>query len=75
MTYRLSYDDHAPVSVRKWRNRDSQRTEIFPTEGEAFKRARQLLDDGDHQGVVLCDNAGNSLGGIRLQLKLGMFAE
>jgi hypothetical protein len=75
MTYRLSYDDRVPVSVKKWRNRNSPRTEIFPTEQQALKRARQLLDDGDHQSIVLCDHAGNTLAGIRLQLKLGMFAE
>ena len=75
MTYRLSYDERVPLSVKKWRNRNTPRTEIYPTEGEALKRARQLLDDGDHQGIVLCDNAGNTLGGIRLQLRLGMFAE
>lgn len=75
MTYRLSYDDGVPVSIKKWRNEEIPRTEIFQTEDEALKRARQLLDDGEHHAVVLCDGSGNTLGGIRLQLKLGMFAE
>lgn len=75
MTYRLSYDDGVPISIKKWRNEEISRTEIFQTEDEALKRARQLLDDGEHHVVVLCDSSGNTLGGIRLQLKLGMFAE
>jgi hypothetical protein len=75
MTYRLSYDDGLPVSVKKWRNEDIPRTELFATEQEALKRARQLVGDGDHRTVVLHDNSGNTLGGIRLLLKLGMFAE
>jgi hypothetical protein len=32
--------------------------------------ARQLLDDGDHHTVSLCDSSGNVLTGIRLQLRL-----
>jgi hypothetical protein len=47
------------------------RTEYFRTEYEALKRARQLLEDGDHHAVSLCDSAGGVLAGIRLQLKLG----
>ena len=43
MTYRLSYDDGLPVSVKKWRNEDIPRTELFATEQEALKRARQAL--------------------------------
>jgi hypothetical protein len=37
-----------------------------------FRGARQLLEDGDHHAVSLCDNSGSVLAGIRLQLKLGM---
>jgi hypothetical protein len=76
MTYRISYDDGVPISVKKWRNEeDIARTETYETEREALKRARELLDDGDHGAVVLCDGRGNTLGGIRLQLKLGIFSE
>ena len=75
MTYRLSFDDRIPISVKKWRNEEISRTETFPTEHEALKRARQLLEDGDHHAVMLSDSSGNVLGGIRLQLKLGIFAE
>jgi hypothetical protein len=75
MTYRIWYDDGVPISVKKWRNEDIARTETYETERAALKRARELLDDGDHHAVVLCDDCGNTLGGIRLQLKLGIFAE
>ena len=75
MTYQLSYDDGVPISVKKWRNEGTVRTETFGTEREALKRAGQLLDDGDHHAVEICDSSGNTLGGIRLQLKLGFFAE
>jgi hypothetical protein len=47
------------------------RTEYFRTEYEALQRARQLLDDGDHHAVTLCDSSGSILAGILLQLKLG----
>lgn len=48
-----------------------KRTEYFRTEYEAPQRARQLLEDGDHNAVTLCDSSGNVLTGILLQLKLG----
>jgi hypothetical protein len=47
------------------------RTEYFRTEYEALQRARQLLEDGDHHAVSLCDSSGGVLAGIRLQLRLG----
>ncbi|HEU0155643.1 MAG TPA: hypothetical protein VFQ82_06195 [Stellaceae bacterium] len=75
MAYKISYQDAVPVSVQKWRNEDAARTETYRTEGEALWRARELIDAGDHQRVVVSDASGNALGGIRLQLKLGLFAE
>jgi len=47
------------------------RTEYFRTEHEALKRARELIEGGDHHAVSLCDNSGRVMAGIRLQLKLG----
>jgi hypothetical protein len=38
---------------------------------EALNKARQLLDDGDHYAVSLCDSSGRVVAGILLQLKLG----
>jgi hypothetical protein len=75
MTYKISYQDEVPISVRKWRNDEAARTETFGSEAEALRRARELIDDGEHQRVVVSDASGNALGGIRLQLKLGLFGE
>ena len=70
MTYRLSYEDGL---VTRTRGREGvQRIEYFRTEFEAFKRARRLLEDGDHHAVAVHDSSGSVLAGIRLQLKLGL---
>ncbi len=37
-------------------------------------RARELLDDINCESLVLSDNHGERVAGIRLQLKLGMTA-
>jgi hypothetical protein len=75
MSYHISYDDGTPISVRHWRGQRGSRTESFASEAAALKRARQLLDAGDHHGIVVSDEAGNNLGGVRLQLKLGYTPE
>ena len=54
---------------------DAVEVEEFSTEYEAFGRARELLEDGDHGGVSVRDSSGNVLCGVRLQLKLGFFGE
>ena len=74
MPYSISYEATTPA-VRHRCNREAARTEIFRTEADALKRARQLLDEGDHHAVVLCDTEGGTLAGIRLQLRLGFSAE
>ena len=65
MTYRVSYDNGM---VRE----AVRRTEYYGTEFEALRRARQLLEDGDHHGIALHDGSGGVLTGIRLELRLGM---
>ena len=75
MTYRISYDDKAPVSMRNRRGEDAVRTETFETEQEALSRARELIEEGDYHAVAVCGDSGEALGGIRLQLKLGFTAE
>src|SRR6266404_6095126 len=75
MAYQISYNDEMPISVKKWRNQDAARIETFRTEHEALTRARELIDAGDHHSVVICDSSGNTLAGVRLQLKLGFSAE
>jgi hypothetical protein len=71
MTYRISYDDGLAAAADAAYLEVVTRTEYFRTEYEALNRARQLLEDGDHHAVSLCDSSGSVLAGIRLQLKLG----
>jgi hypothetical protein len=75
MTYRISYDDTMPLSIKKWRDQEPAYTETFETEHEALNRARELLDDSDIRAVSVSDDRGDVLGGVRLQLKLGFTAE
>jgi hypothetical protein len=75
MSYRISYDDEWAISANKSRNEDLGRTETFRTEHEALNRARELLDDGNHQAVSVSDSSGDILGGVLLQLKLGFTAD
>lgn len=71
MNYRISYYDMTLLSLKKWRNQDEECTETFATEHETLRRARELIEEGEVHGIVLTDNSGTALGGIRLQLKLG----
>jgi hypothetical protein len=71
MTYRISYDDGLAAMAGSPGHEKVKRTEYFRTEYEALQRVRQLLDDGDHHAVTLCDSSGSTLAGILLQLKLG----
>ena len=72
MTYRISYDDGLAAMAGARDDEGVRRTEYFPTEYEALRRTRQLLEAGDHHAVSLCDSSGSVLAGIRLQLKLGV---
>jgi hypothetical protein len=71
MTYRVFYyDDRVPLSIKKWRNEDATRVEMFGTEHEAFDRARDLLGGNPRSSVLIHDSSDNVLGGLLLQLKL-----
>jgi hypothetical protein len=71
MTHRISYEDGLAAMTGARRHEGVTRTEYFRTEYEALRRARELLEDGDHHAVSLCDSSGSILTGIRLQLQLG----
>ena len=75
MTYSISYDDGLAVVTKERGDEGLTRIETFLTEQEALKRAFRLLDDGTHHAISVCDSFGNVLCGVRLQLKLGFFAE
>ena len=69
MTYRLHYGD--PLSMlRSDRHLDEGvGTEHFSTEHEALNRARQILDQDYTKVVIVRDDAGNEVSGVRLQLR------
>ncbi len=75
MTYRVLHGDALALSSRDRHLDDRVRVERFSTEHEALSRARQLLEDDDNTAVAICDAAGNLLGGVRLQLKLGYYCD
>lgn len=69
MNCRISYYD--TTALKRWRHEETERVEIFASEHEALKRARELLEEGEVHGVMLADDSGSVLAGFRLQLKLG----
>jgi pantothenate synthetase len=73
MTYRVFHGDALAMSSRDRHLDDRVRVERFSTEHEALNRARQLLEEDETIAVAICDAAGNLLGGVRLQLKLGYY--
>jgi hypothetical protein len=75
MSYRVSYDVGVTTTLEDEREADALEVEEFSTEYEAFRRARELLEDGDHGTVSVRDGSGNVLCGVLLQLKLGFFGE
>jgi hypothetical protein len=74
MTYRISYDETRTLADRS-QAEELARTEYFRTEHEALNRARELFETADHHAISLADAAGNVIGGIRLQLRLGYTGE
>jgi hypothetical protein len=75
MIYRVFYDVILKTVPEDGREADAVKVEEFSTEYEAFSRARELLEDGDHGTVSVRDGSGNVLCGVRLQLRLGFFGE
>jgi hypothetical protein len=70
MTYRISYDRQIAAGSQAMHRRIAA-IEEYHDEHEALRRARALLDDGEHHAILVSDGAGNTLGGVRLQLRLG----
>lgn len=71
MTYRISYEDGLAAAAGARGHEGVTRTEYFRTEFEALRRARRLLEDGDHHAIAVHGGSGSVLTGILLQLKLG----
>jgi hypothetical protein len=74
MSYRVIYKEPSlpRTDPRRWQGAVS--SEEFAMEHQALGRARELLETGEHQGVVMHDHSGNELSGVRLQWRLGGFA-
>jgi len=75
MVYRVFYDIGLKTAPEYGQEVDAAAVEEFSTEYEAFSRARELLEDGNHGRISVRDGSGNVLCGVRLQLKLGFFGE
>jgi hypothetical protein len=71
MAYQVFYGE--PAAMLRWNEdlNERVRTEHFSNEREALNRAREILDQDFSNVVVVCDDAGNELSGVRLQLRLG----
>ena len=70
MSYRICYDRRPAASIEA-AQRQAAESEEYHTEHEALRRARDLLDNGEHHAVLVSDGDGNTLAGVRLQLRLG----
>jgi hypothetical protein len=70
MSYRVSYIAASPAYLE-----GAPRTEVYPTEPAALARARELFEDGFCERIEVSEGRGESLAGVRLQLKLGLHKE
>ena len=74
MNYRIIYNEiPAPRGNEAWRQ-STIWTEEFSSEHQAYGRARELLETGEHHAVAVHDVEGHELSGVRLQLRLGGFS-
>ena len=72
MTYRIIYDE--VLENRNDTRRDPAWTEEFNDEHQALRRARELIEAGEHHRVAVEDGTGRVLCGVRLQWRLGGFS-
>jgi hypothetical protein len=75
MTYRISYIDASGALTAEPRLTETVRTEDYPSEEEALARARELLESADCHRVVVSDGVREPIGGVCLQLKVGLATE
>ena len=73
MSYRITYIDTSPTVGSGIEG--APRTEIYPTEPAALARARELFEDTFCERIEVSEADGESLVGVRLQLKLGLNKE
>ena len=75
MAYRISYIDTSQAPAGEQRPAAGSRTEDYASEAAALARARELLESADCHSVMVSDGAGEPVGGVCLQLKLGFTSE
>jgi hypothetical protein len=75
VTYRISYIDTSATLAEGVRTGGAVRNEDFPTELAALARARELLEDVHCHSILVGDDMGERIGGVRLQLKAGIKGE
>jgi hypothetical protein len=75
MTYRISYSDGSAGALIGESEAETRLIEEYRTEAEALRRARELLEAGEHDAISVRDSSGNVLYGVCLQLRLGFLAE
>jgi hypothetical protein len=75
MAYRISYIDTSVRLAGEQRPEGLTRTEDYPTEPAALVRARELLESVNCHGVLITDGGPNPVGGVCLQLKVGLASE
>ena len=75
MTYRISYSDGSVGAIIGESEAETRLIEEYRTEAEALRRARELLEAGEHDATSVRDRSGNVLYGVCLQLRLGFLAE
>ena len=75
MTYRVSYIDSTLALADAQSLDAAPRIEEFPTEPAALARARELFDDFNCDQIEVWESPGDTLRGVRLQLKLGLSEE
>lgn len=75
MTYRISYIDTSPTLPREHWPEGMARSEDYPTEPAALARARELLDNIHCHRIRVSDGTGEPVGGVCLQVKLGLTRE
>jgi hypothetical protein len=66
MPYRLSYIDRSVLTDGPL-TEGTPGTEEFPTEPAELARASELLEDIHCEAILVWDNSGERLGGVRLQ--------
>jgi hypothetical protein len=75
MPYQVSYIDTSRALLGEQQRSGTPRTEDYASEPAALARARELLQDANCHRILVSDGACVPVGGVRLQLKVGLTAD